>query len=173
MVERISLLSLILLCVVTVDCGLLESRIKFTVFTNNGNTFVSTLSDDFQSLGCDPSEKLAFLTHGFRESISSKWVTDLVINLKTYRGGCIIFMDYSNHSTIPIYTLLVERFYQIMTVMMRKLRQLEAQGFDFGKMYMFGFSYGAQLVLRAGVLLGVGRVAEIDGEINIIINLKS
>lgn len=173
MVERISLLILILLCVVAVNCGLLESRIKFTVFTKNGITFVSTLSDDFQSLGCDPSEKLAFLTHGFRESISSKWVTDLVLNLKTYRGGCIIFMDYSNHSTIPIYTLLVERFYQIMTVMMRKLRQLEAQGFDFGKMYMFGFSYGAQLVLRAGVLLGVGRVAEIDGENNNIINLKS
>lgn len=164
MAERISLLFLIFLCVVTVKCGLLDFRIKFTVFTKNGNTFVSTLSDDFKSLNCDPSEKLAFLTHGYRESINSKWVTDLVMNLQKYRGGCIIFMDYSNYSTISIYTLLVEKFYQILAVMMKKLRQLEAQGFDFGKMYMFGFSYGAQLVLRAGVLLGVGRVAEIDGE---------
>ncbi|CAO1409365.1 unnamed protein product [Diamesa serratosioi] len=162
MVERISLLFLTLLCVNTVQCGLLDFRLKFIVFTNNGNTFVSTWSDDFKSLGCDPSEKMAFFTHGYRESINSKWVTDLVINLRTYRGGCIIFMDYSNHSTIPFYTILVEKFYQIVTVMMRKLRQLEAQGFDFGQMYMFGFSYGAQLVLRAGVLLGVGRVGEID-----------
>jgi dienelactone hydrolase len=99
-------------------------------------------------LGCNSSEKYAIIVHGWLESIDTEWVHELADNLQRYRGGCIIFMDYSNHSSV-----LVE-----------KLLQLEAQGFHPDNLFMYGFSFGAQLVINAGNLYGENRIAEIDGK---------
>lgn len=97
------------------------------------------------------------------ESIETDWVDDLMKNLKQYRGGCIIFMDYSNHSVVQDYFLLVRKFNGLSQVLVDKLRQLEKEGFDPDNLYMYGFSFGAQLVINAGKLYGHQRIAEIDG----------
>lgn len=97
------------------------------------------------------------------ESIETDWVDDLMKNLKRYRGGCIIFMDYSNHSVVQDYFLLVRKFNGLSQVLVEKLRQLESEGFDPDNLYMYGFSFGAQLAINAGKLYGHQRIAEIDG----------
>jgi dienelactone hydrolase len=106
---------------------------------------------------------VALVVHGWLESIETPWVPDLLANLREYRGGCIIFMDYSNHSIVNDYFVLVRKFNPISSVLLRKLAQLDEQGFDPDKMFLYGFSFGAQLVIHAGMLFGSNRIAEIDG----------
>lgn len=104
------------------------------------------------------------IVHGWLESIETEWVHDLVENLQRYRGGCVIFMDYSNHSIVQDYFVLVRKFDSISQVLIDKLFQLEAQGFNPDNLFMYGFSFGAQLVINAGNLYGDRRIAEIDGK---------
>lgn len=73
-------------------------------------------------------------------------------------------MDYSNHSIVSDYFNLVRKFIPISNVLLRKLHQLEDQGFNEDKMFLYGFSFGAQLVINSGILFGVNKIAEIDGE---------
>lgn len=88
----------------------------------------------------------------------------MVENLQRYRGGCVIFMDYSNHSIVQEYFTLVRKFDALSDVLVRKLFQLEAQGLNPDNLFMYGFSFGAQLVINAGNLYGQQRIAEIDGK---------
>lgn len=72
-------------------------------------------------------------------------------------------MDYSNHSMVQDYFLLVKKFTLLSGVLVEKLYQLEAEGFNPDNLFMYGFSFGAQLVINAGNLYGDSRIAEIDG----------
>lgn len=132
--------------------------------SRTGEQFVSSFDNDLTQLGCNSSEKYAMIVHGWLESIEADWVHDLVGNLQRFRGGCIIFMDYSNHSVVQDYFVLVGKFNLLSQVLVDKLFQLEAQGFNPDNLYMYGFSFGAQLVIHAGNLYGDSKIAEIDGK---------
>jgi len=129
----------------------------------DGNSSVSTFGDNLESLGCNSREKYAFVVHGWTESIRAEWVPDLLANLAKHRGGCVIFMDYSNHSQVNDYFVLVRKFNAISSVLLKKIQQLDKEGFNPDNMYMYGFSFGAQLAINAGIQYGVQKVAEIDG----------
>lgn len=124
---------------------------------------MSSSDNNLTQLGCNATEKYAVVVHGWLESIASEWAPVLIENLQRYRGGCIIFMDYSNHSIVQDYFVLVNKFNQLSQVLVEKLYQLESQGFDPDNLFMYGFSFGAQLVINAGNLYGDSRIAEIDG----------
>lgn len=115
-------------------------------------------------LGCKKSEKYAIVVHGWKESIHTPWVGDLIGNLQRFRGGCTIFMDYSNHSMVQEYFQLVSEFEELSLVLVEKIIQIESQGFDPDNLFMYGFSFGAQLVINAANLYGVQKIAEIDGK---------
>lgn len=144
---------------------------KFDKLSRSGDQFVSTLKNDLKEQGCNSSEKYAIIVHGWLEGIETNWVHDLVGNLKRYRGGCIIFMDYSNHSMVQDYFFLVRKFIPLSEVLLDKLRQLESQGFNPDNLFMYGFSFGAQLAINAGNLYGPSRVAEIDGKLDIKLSI--
>lgn len=74
-------------------------------------------------------------------------------------------MDYSNHSIVQEYFVLVSKFEELSRVLVEKLHQLEAQGFNPDNLFMYGFSFGAQLAINAGNIYGENRIAEIDGKI--------
>ena len=107
---------------------------------------------------------MAFIVHGWRENINASWVPDLISNLSIYRGGCIIFVDYSYYSMIPFYRIFYHHFTYISNVILNKLKQLEAEGFDPENMYMFGYSFGARLVIDAAAEFGYQRIKQIDGK---------
>lgn len=44
------------------------------------------------------------------------------------------------------------------------MQQLDSEGFDFGKGYMFGFSFGAHLAITTAKAFGEKRFKEIDGK---------
>lgn len=135
---------------------------------------MSSLDNNLTQAGCNSSEKYAIIVHGWLESIATDWVLQLVENLKLYRGGCIIVMDYSNHSIVQDYFTLVRKFNELSLVLVDKLYQLESDGFSPDNCFLYGFSFGAQLVINAGNLYGEQRIAEIDGNVLnllILINL--
>jgi hypothetical protein len=142
------------------------NKIQIFSLHSDGVQFHSTFNQSLTDLGCNSSEKVAIVVHGWLESIETEWVPDLINNLMQYRGGCIIFMDYSNHSIVNDYFVLVNKFDVISSVLLKKLNQLSEQGFKDEEMFLYGFSFGAQLVINAGILFGENRIAEIDGEKN-------
>lgn len=109
---------------------------------------------------CDPKEKFAIIVHGWVENRNTEWVGDLVSNLTEVRGGCIMVMDYSSSTSYTNF-LLTYNFQKLSNVLSRKLTQFKIDGFSPESGYMFGFSYGAQLVLSAA--RDFGGVQEIDG----------
>ena len=121
----------------------------------------STISDK----GCDRSDKLAFITHGWREDIKTNWVKDMIGNLTEIRGGCIIFIDYSYYGNNFQYFLFLTHFTSISAVMTRKLKDLESEGFNPDNWFMFGHSAGARLVIDASANFGYQKVKEIDGKL--------
>lgn len=62
------------------------------------------------------------------------------------------------------YFQLVSEFEELSLVLVEKILQFESQGFDPDNLFMYGFSFGAQLVINAANLYGVQKIAEIDGK---------
>lgn len=73
-------------------------------------------------------------------------------------------MDYSAFSRNPNYFGLVTQFEDIVNVLTEKLRQFQRQSFDPQQTYMFGFSFGAQVVLEASRRFGKRLIKQIDGK---------
>lgn len=72
-------------------------------------------------------------------------------------------MDYSTYSKNPNYFALVTDFYSICDVLINKLHQFVQEEFNPEKIFMFGFSFGAQLALEAGRRFGKKLIGRIDG----------
>lgn len=122
----------------------------------------STISDK----GCKLNEKLAFVTHGWREDIQVNWVKEMIGNLTEIRGGCIIFIDYSYYGNNPFYFRFLTHFENISNIITKKLQDLEDEGFNPDNWFMFGHSAGARLVVDAAANFGYQKVKEIDGKPN-------
>lgn len=127
--------------------------------------FNASFTQSLSAKGCNPSGKFFIIVHGWMESWKTDWVQDLISNLTVYRGGCIIFMDYSNFSQNPNYFLLTPQFHNISDKLLRFMEQLDEESFDFQNGYMFGFSFGAWLAVHTAKRFGEKRFAHIDGDI--------
>ncbi|XP_053688338.1 uncharacterized protein LOC128737672 [Sabethes cyaneus] len=111
---------------------------------------------------CSTTQKFSLIVHGWHENCyETFWVKDLRENLNIYRGGCIICMDYSVFASNN-YPYLFRRFNDISVVLLKFLRTLQYEGMQFDNLYMFGFSFGGQLVLDAGNQIGVNAIEAID-----------
>lgn len=77
-----------------------------------------------------------------------------MIDLATYRGGCITCLDYSAYSKLPSYTNLFQKFENIVKYFVKRLRSLIIQGYLPERTFMFGFSYGARICIEAGKRMG-------------------
>lgn len=71
-------------------------------------------------------------------------------------------MDYSEYARYS-YLYLLSQFDGIAEVLSNTVRHFRQALFDPSQMYMFGFSYGAQLVLEAGRRFGENSLQQIDG----------
>lgn len=75
-------------------------------------------------------------------------ITDLLNN----REGCLICMDYSDYN--KDYPFLVTHFRPVAKVLSDKLMELRSKGLRHSDAFLFGFSYGARLITRAGNDIG-------------------
>jgi hypothetical protein len=113
-------------------------------------------------LGCDVKDKISIVTHGWQENEHTEWVRDLTQNLLTHRGGCVIVYQYFRFSRLE-YILLIEKFRRLSNILLKMLLQLANEGHDPDNMFLFGFSFGAQLTLDAASRFGYQKIKEIDG----------
>lgn len=91
--------------------------------------------------------------------------------MNKHRGGCIVCMDYGRFSKNNYFTLVSE-FRDIKSVLISKLRLLNDLGFQPQKAYLFGFSFGAHLVMEAAEAIGVQQYQQIDGKYIVYIDFE-
>ncbi|KAJ6641405.1 Pancreatic lipase-related protein 2 [Pseudolycoriella hygida] len=142
-----------------------ESNIFFEFYNERSElTYTSnSLGDDLVSgSGCNPSENVAIIVHGWLESCKTTWIQEMIPNLNDHRGGCIICMNYSAYSKTFDYFGLVSEFSFIDDVLVNKLHQLVQEEFIPEKIFIFGFSFGGQLALEAGRRFGKKLIGRID-----------
>ena len=72
-------------------------------------------------------------------------------------------MDYGKFANFA-YARVRRQFKNITNVLVEKLQRLETDGFDPENGFMFGHSFGGQIVLEAGKTYGVQKIKEIDGK---------
>lgn len=136
------------------------SRIEIFAFSLNrtNKREISTFDKDLSTNECDANGNFAVVVHGWKESISTPWVMETINNLRYYRGGCVIFMDYSNFSTVGDYFNLTPHFDAIATVLLRKIKQIR----NYDRLFLYGFSFGSRLCFEAGAQLGHQLIDRID-----------
>lgn len=83
-------------------------------------------------------------------------------DLHTYRGGCVICMDYSNYSMTDNYKCLFKRFAEIRDAFYLFFLMLEKAGVRYEDIYVFAHSYGSQIALQASLMLGYKKIGGID-----------
>jgi hypothetical protein len=106
-----------------------------------------TLNDeDVSDIGCKRNGNISLIVHGWLEGSQSNWVNEMVREFLNFRGNCVIFMDYSFYTKRP-YTNLRTNFYQISSVLYKKVTSLG----NYENIVMFGFSFGARLVIDVGI----------------------
>lgn len=143
-------------------CANHEDHISFTVHLEN-KTFVSTFNQSLSDQGCNVNGNFSIIVHGWVGS-NAPWVQTLVGNLKTYRKGCVIFMNYGHFSDRPNYYESISHFKPVSNVLLKKLRQLKEEGVSGDSIFMFGFSFGGRIVIEAGVNFGTQEIFQIDSE---------
>lgn len=146
-----------------------KDHIHFLVYTvdpNVGplkNSSTSVSRNPIEMGWCSAGDLLAVTTHGWRESCEVDWMIDLLSNLTVHRTGCIICMDYSYYAADPTYVILRSQFDQIKEVLHQQLLDYNSYGFPYEKMFLFGMSFGAHLILQGALAVGEQVIEEIDG----------
>lgn len=121
--------------------------------------------------GCNKSGKFAFIVHGFGPS-DSKWISDLISKLLTYRGGCVINVNWGKNSNSNSYEhVLYVDVPKVSDTITRRLQHLETEGVSGDNIFMYGHSLGARLVVQAARIFGKRKVARIHGDLQIILSM--
>ena len=137
---------------------------------NNLNEVIKILSSssiwktgtNLTTQGCDITQKIAIITHGW-EGSTSAWIQDLVTKLLKYRGGCVISMNWGNYSDdINYMEVVLIHWKKVSKVLLRRLNSMEAEGRSPDNMYMYGHSLGGRLVIDAGIAFGDNKIFQID-----------
>lgn len=155
-------LILVLILSACIFCKEYEDKIKFDLF-NGGPMQVTTFNKSLADQGCNMTGNFSLFAHGWQGSYSP-WIIDMINNLTFYRPGCVVFMNYSYFSDRYNYFELLSFFKKISYVMTKKLRQISDEGVSGDQIFMFGFSFGARVVIEAALNFGIKKVAQIDGK---------
>jgi hypothetical protein len=98
------------------------------------------------------------IAHGWMEGVTTPWVKTTVEKLLRYRGGCVFFIDYVNFSNVSDYSALTPHFAGISAVFLKKAKQIG----NYGRQYLYGFSFGARLCIDVGLKIGNQSIARMD-----------
>ena len=143
-----------------------ENLINFNVFHDN-ETFSSFFNESLVGRGCEAAGNFSIVVHGWYGSgYDSEWIPDLIANLQEFRGGCVIFMNYSFYSDRLNYLESISFFKPVSNVLLKKLWQMENEGISGDSIFMFGFSFGGRIVIDAAVNFGKQKIHRIDSELS-------
>lgn len=126
----------------------LTIKIEFTFQSNLrlASRFVSTFNSTIAAQGCDQSQNITLIAHGWMEGVTTPWVANMVSNFLIHRGGCLFFMDYSKFANVTDYFTLTPHFVGITAVLTKKMQQIG----NYNRQLCFGFSFGSRVCIGAG-----------------------
>lgn len=107
----------------------------------------SRYDDDIWTIGCVPYYNYTIIVHGYGEKFEERpWIKEMVQKFLGLRFNCIFFMDYSNFSSGGYFDL-TPHFDGISAVLTKKILTIG----NAENTVLFGFSFGARLVIDAGI----------------------
>jgi hypothetical protein len=121
------------------------------------NGTITYINDSLETFNCDPRGNTTFVVHGWLESIDRPWVRPMINEFLKLRGNCVFFMDYSFYSTGG-YFQLTPHFNSIANLLTEKILKIAMPQ----NVVLFGFSFGARLVTKAGVLIASSEASRVD-----------
>lgn len=136
---------------------------RFYISISYSTVFQWHSGSNLSAKGCDASVKWAFIVHGWEGSEAS-WITELVVKLLKYRGGCVTVLNWGKYSDDLNYDFIVFYHFKLVSkLLLEKLHLLEAESVPPDNIFMYGHSLGARMVVDAGVSFGKGKIGQIDG----------
>lgn len=132
------------------------------IFTCFRESSVLVNGSSLSSYGCDVDGQFSIILHGWKDS--ALWLAPLVTKLLEYRGGCIIFMNYSAIIDGSNYLHALSNWRNLSVDLTQKLREMENEGINPEKIFMYGYSIGGRLVIDAALNFGPDKIGLIDGE---------
>ncbi|XP_055589193.1 uncharacterized protein LOC129741478 [Uranotaenia lowii] len=143
----------------------LTDTVQFFIFDSQQNGLIPVSTDDgvFNQNGCNPKNNFTVVVHGWKESAKKAWVLPMLANFSSHRGGCVLFMQYGRASDADSYfSVMMPNFERLSNMLVQFLRRLLSLGFASENGFLFGFSFGGQMVLDAGRKLGNQKLARVD-----------
>ncbi|KAG5667338.1 hypothetical protein PVAND_015321 [Polypedilum vanderplanki] len=122
------------------------TTVKTTTESNFPNGTISQMNDTMTTHGCDPDGNATFIVHGWIESIEKSWAMPMIAAFLKTNGNCVFFMDYW-HYAMHWYIFLLPNFESLSDLLMKKVNVIANPQ----KTTFFGFSFGARIVISAGV----------------------
>lgn len=113
---------------------------KSSVWTN-GTTLAS--------YGCNNSSNITIILHGWGGV--GAWVPAMEQKFLQFRGGCVIYFNYSACVDMANYGVSLELWPSASAVLTEKLREIENEGFSPANFSLYGFSLGARIVVDGAI----------------------
>lgn len=114
------------------------------------------------SYGCDVKDYITVITHGWG-GVGS-FVPLLVQKYLQYRGGCVIYFNYSACVDMSNYVTSLGLWQSASAVLTEKLHEIETEGVLPANISMYGFSLGARVAIDAAINYGTQKVGSMYGE---------
>lgn len=110
-----------------------------------------------KSIDCDPNGLYTIIVHDFNEDSSEYWISVIGYDFVTYRGGCVIAIDYSKYAKLQ-YLELSDHFYGIRDVLVKMMKSIGNPS----RQLCFGQGVGARLCEKAGTKFAAETGTQID-----------
>lgn len=133
-------------------------------FFNSFSSSVWNVGATLSSYGCSNRGKFTFIAHGWG-GVNS-WVPAMVRKFLEYRGGCVIYFNFSECVDMSNYLISLQLWPSASAVITKKLHDMENEQIHPENIYMYGFSLGGRIIVDGAINYGTKKVGAIDGENN-------
>ena len=114
------------------------------------------------SYGCENRDKFTIIAHGWG-GVGS-WTSALVKKFLEYRGGCVLYFNFSECVDMSNYFISLARWQSASAVITKKLFDMESEYINPRNIYMYGFSLGGRIIIDGAINYGTQKVGSIDGK---------
>lgn len=80
-----------------------------------------------------------------------------------YRGGCVIYFNFSACVDMSNYLVSLARWPSASAVLTKKLYDMENEYIHPGNVHMYGFSLGGRIIVDGAINYGTHKIGSIDG----------
>lgn len=119
---------------------------------------------NLSSYGCDLKGNFSMVTHGWADFVP--WLQEHLQKLLQNRGGCVIYLNYSDCVDDSSYLASLKQFYPLSAVITKRLNDMENEGVSPNNMHGYGFSMGARIMIDSSINFGPQKMKTLDGELS-------